>query len=602
VPGSRSPRSGVTAEPVAVVGLACRVPGAEDPDGFAELLLAGHQQFTDIPDDRMPGYDAAATGVHPIRAALLERADLFDGALLSIGPRMTAWMDPQQYHLLELTWRALESAAIPPAALAGTDTAVYVSTTSADFRDLRVRSGSVDRYSFLHITPVWLANRISHQFDLRGPSILVDTACAGGLTTVALAVGALRAGDTDVAIAGSANLLADGYAQDVMTRMSVVSPTGTPRPFDAGADGYVRGEGVFVFVLKRLADALADHDPVHAVIYGSGMNHDGRGGGLVRPDSASQRRLFERSLRQAGADITDLGYVEAHAAGAPVGDAIEATTLRQMLDDRPDGPASHAAGPDGRLWVGSVKSNIGHLEGAAGAASLVKAILVLKYGAIPPTPGFRGPPDDAGPGDTPLAFVDRTVDWPRPAGGRRLIGVNSFGFGGANANVVLGDGPEPGPAPAAPAAPTTGWPVPVSAHTPEALSQLAGALAAHLGGERPDAFVSVVRTLQHGRAHLRHRRIVVADSTATLREGLRLLAEGRSGPRLIRPGDAPADPAVRDWLDGTGDEWPATVSAPDVQRLPLVPYPFQWRAQRGAGHRPVPPPHSASWNPVSGLR
>jgi acyl transferase domain-containing protein len=588
------------AEPVAIVGIACRVPGADDPDGFAELLFAGRQQFTDVPAARILEYDPAWTGVPQVRAAVLERPDLFDALFFGIGPRMAAWMDPQMFHLLELTWRALESAAIAPASLAGTDTAVYVSTTSSDHKDRNSVEGRIDRYSFMSSLNTFFANRISFQYDLHGPSITIDTACAGGLTAVALAVGALRAGEADVAIAAGSNLLAHGYNHAVLMNMGAVSRTGTARPFDARADGYVRGEGVFVFVLKRLDDALADNDPIHAIVYGSAMNHDGKAGGLVRPDSRSQQRLLRRALDQAGAEIADIGYLEAHAAGAPVGDAIETATFRQMLQELPGGPPQRAAGPDGRLWLGSVKANIGHLEGAAGSASLMKAILALRYDAIPPTPGFEKLHEDINLDGVPLAVADQVVAWPRTVG-RRLIGVDSFGVGGANAHVVIGDGPRRAAPPPRPAA---GWLVPVSAQSPAALTQLAAELAEHLTGVGDDAvdFESVVRTLQHGRSHLRHRRIARADGVATLVRRLRDIAEGRADPDVLTPGeDADAlAPALGAWLAGTADRWPDAASAPDVLRRPLTHYPFQWRSHWVREKPPaVPPPYTASRNPAA---
>jgi 3-oxoacyl-[acyl-carrier-protein] synthase II len=582
--------AGPAADGIAVVGLACRVAGTDDADGFAQLMLDGRQQFTDIPAARMPGYDPEQTGLKTIRAAVLERTDLFDAAFFGISPRMAAWMDPQQYLLLETSWRALEDAAIPPSGLAGTETGVYISTTCTDFRDRSVGDKVMDRYSILGASSAFLANRISYQYDLCGPSMTLDTACAGGLTTVALATSALRNREIDLALAGSVNLLSYGYMHAVMVSMGAVSRTGAPRCFDAQADGYVRGEGVFVFVLKRLADALADQDPVHAVIRGAAVSHDGRAGGLTKTDSRSQQRLISRALRQAGVTVADLGYVEAHAAGSPVGDAIEVTTLGQLLAEQPGDPPS-AGGPTGILWVGSAKSNIGHLEGAAGAASLLRAVMVLRRGAIPPTPGFGTLHPDADLRGMPVAIADRMVPWPRTAGSRRLVGVDSFGVGGSNAHVVLEEAAEPAAGPAA----GSDALVPLSTAAPEALVQLAGALADRIGGGDPGSFQATVHTLQQGRTHLRHRRIVRADSSAALADGLRALASGLPHPRVIGPGQhtGQLDPAPRGWLDGAQDRWPDQVAVPRLGRVPLSPYPFQRRSHWVGPDRPPPvaPPY-----------
>jgi 3-oxoacyl-[acyl-carrier-protein] synthase II len=569
----------VPAMPIAVAGMACQAPGADDLTGFLQLLMAGRQQFTEVPEARMPGYDPSSTGVPSMRAALLERPDLFDAAFFRISPRMASWMDPQQRLLLETSWRALEDAAIAPDRLAGTETGVYVATTSTDFRHQLLDAGAVDRYSALGTLATFHANRISHHYDLRGPSITLDTACAGGLTSVGLAVSALRSGDIDLALAGAVNFLGHGYMHSVMMRFGALSPTGSARCFDASADGYVRGEGVFLIVLKRLEDALADGNPVHAVIRGCALSHDGRGGGLVRTDSTAQQHLIRRALAQAGADIADVGYLEAHAAGTLVGDATEVMALRRLLDQRPGGPPALGAGPHDRLWVGSVKGNIGHLEGAAGAASLLKALLVLRYGVIPPTPGFSVLNPDIDLAGVPMAIADRPQPWDRRAGRPRLAGVNSFGVGGSNAHLLLEEGPASQPGgDTAPGDPAPGdrcpVQVPLSAATHDALAALAQRLADHLAQVPAESFPMITATLRDGRARLAEQRIITADGVDTLREALRAVAKDMEHPLVTVPEDGRAGS-------------PADRGHRPVPMTSLVPYPFQ---RRSYWFSPSPPP------------
>ncbi|OKI48961.1 polyketide synthase [Micromonospora sp. CB01531] len=543
---------------IAVVGAACQVPGADNLYSFRDNLAAARQFIADVPDARLPGYTAPA----PLRASLLENPADFDARFFAISPRMANWMDPQQRLLLETTWRALEDAAIDPRTTAGAQAGVYVSTTSNDFRDQARDAAAVEPYSALGLLPAYHANRISYQYDWRGPSITLDNACAAGLTTVGLAVSGLRSGEIDLGVACGVNVLGHGYMQSVMLKFGAVSPSGTPRCFDADANGYVRGDGVFCFILKRLADAIADQDPIHGVIKGCVLSHDGRSGGLTRTDRDSQVRLIRRSLAQAGATPTELGYVEAHAAGTLIGDATEVAALVDLLGTHT------AAGPAGRLWVGSVKANIGHLEGAAGAASLMKALLILRFGQIPPTPGFRIPNPGMPIAGTAVGIADHLLPWPAPTGDQpaRLLGVNSFGVGGSSGHLTLADPPHPNPRTPAPPHTDQHW-IPMSAADPQALQCLAADLADHVQDLPTSAMPAVVHTLQAGRAHLQHRRLVHATDPTSLAHALR--ESDSNGP--------PPPPALADWLAGRQDQWPAEHAAPAVRRVPLTPYPFQRR-------------------------
>ncbi|WP_203693490.1 polyketide synthase [Catellatospora coxensis] len=563
---------------MAIVGMAARVPGAEDSRGYWDLLNSGQTMIAPVPDGRLRGFSPDMAGVDVPWAALWADTDDFDPSVFGISPRLAAWIDPQQRLLLEASWHALESAGIPPSSLGGSDTAVYVSTTASDWRQVMADEGLVDRYSALGLLLTYLSSRISYQYDLRGPSLTIDTACSGGLTAVALAVSGLRSGDYRTAIAASANLYLHGFMHAVMMRFGALSPTGQARSFDDAANGYVRGEGVFCFVLKRLSDALSDGDPVLAVIRGCSLNHDGRAGGMTLTDPASLARLMQTALAQAGVDVADLGYVEAHAAGTPLGDAQEVHGLLHALRDRPGGMPNQGSGPEQRLWVGSVKSSIGHLEGSAGAASLAKAVHVLRHRSIPPTPGFADLNHRIDLAGTPVAIAQEAVPWPDGSHGPRLVGVNSFGVGGANAHVVLEEPPrqphtETGHGDQA-------MPVPLSAATDAALMQLAGALAA-VSAEGP-SFDAVTWTLQTGRESMRSRQIVVAQDIDELREALTALAEGTADSDALAAQTArlSAEGArlASVWLAGDEVDWSALWQHRiPPRRVELASYPFQRR-------------------------
>jgi acyl transferase domain-containing protein len=360
-----------------------------------------------------------------------------------------------------------------------------------------------------------------------------------------------------------------------MMRFGALSPTGQTACFDESAAGYVRGEGAFCFVLKRLDDALADGDPVHAVIRGCAMNHDGRAGGMVLNDPESQSRLILSSLSQAGLDPADLGYIEAHAAGTPLGDSQELQGLLRVIATRPEGIPKRMNGPEGRQWVGSVKANIGHLEGAAGAAGLAKAILSLRHAAIPATAGFARLNHRVDLADMPVALTDRLVPWPDSPDGPRRAGVNSFGVGGANAHVVLEEPPREA------AVRSTGGelrPIPLSAASETAMIELAERLREFLARPEAPGFDSVAWTLQTGRAQLNVRRVLLARDNAGLRTALMTLTRGEPSPDVCAPGDAiEAFPPAQVWLDGGRAEWRTLWREAPPRRVPIVPYPFQRR-------------------------
>ncbi|MFI9772289.1 beta-ketoacyl synthase N-terminal-like domain-containing protein [Streptomyces sp. NPDC052415] len=581
-----------TAPPVAVIGMACRVPGGDGPEELWRTLCAGDEMITEVPADRLTGYDRELAGPAGLRAAVLEDVDAFDADFFGIGRRMAVWMDPQQRLLLETSWQALESAGIAPSSLRGEEVGVFVGSATSDFRDRMLITGTLDRYSAVGTITSYLANRLSHHYDLRGPSITVDTACSSGLSAVAAAVSGLRAGDFDTALVGASNVCVAGWMPAAMAYMGALSPSGSCIPFSPQADGYVRGEGALCFVLRRLDDALRDGDPVMAVIVGSATNHDGRSGGLTRTDAGSQTRLLRRALTQASLSPRAIGYLEAHAPGTSA-DSLEIDALRDLLPPAPGHSPGPLGGPDGRLWIGSVKAAVGHLEGAAGAVGLAEAILVLLNGAIP---GARGLLTlDPGLETEHLPPRPEPVPWPHDADRPRRAAVSSFGIGGSNAHLVL---EEPPLARESGGGRWTRGPlvVPLSATDPESLRRQAARLGEHLAAPAAATeLAQIAWTLQTGRDHLACRALLYASDVAELRSALDDLARDGKPPQP----DTPADPdhparqtvqAGHAWLEGTAVTWADLWEQPPSQRVRLPGYAFR---RVPLGFAPVPRPRPA---------
>ncbi|MFI6099275.1 amino acid adenylation domain-containing protein [Lentzea sp. NPDC051213] len=413
---------------IAVIGMSCTVPGASDVDEFWSLLERGECRIGDVPPSRTADL---GTG---FKAALLDRVDLFDAEFFGITPRQAASMDPQQRMLLELSLHALQHAGIEPESLAGNDVGVFVGACGYDYRERLLGAGAADGYATTGTFPAFLANRVSHHYDFTGPSLTVDTACSAALTALATAMASLRSGDCGMALVGAANLLSSSFNTTAFGQAGMLSPNGHSRVFDDAADGFVRGEGAGWVVLKPLSQARADGDRVLAVLRGAAVNHGGRAASLTSPNPAAQTRLIRRALTQAGLGASALGYVEAHGTGTALGDPIEIDGIAGALD------GAAAAGPDGRLWVGSVKSNIGHLEGASGIVGLIKVILALQHGVIPASVGFSQLNNDISTDGTPITVASRPVAWPAD-GTSRVAAVSAFGFGGSNGHVIVEEAP-----------------------------------------------------------------------------------------------------------------------------------------------------------------
>ncbi|NEA15186.1 non-ribosomal peptide synthetase/type I polyketide synthase [Streptomyces halstedii] len=566
---------------VAIIGMGCRLPGgASDHRTFWRNLMEGKDCITPTPPDR---YDVTTLGsrlrdkpgrLTGGRGGYIDGFDEFDPAFFGISPREADHMDPQQRKLLEVAWEALEDGGQRPAELAGSDVAVYVGAFTLDYKILQFSDlgfTSLAAHTATGTMMTMVSNRVSHCFDFRGPSLSIDTACSSSLVAVHLACQALDRGESDLALAGGTLLHMAPQYTVAETKGGFLSPEGRSRTFDAGADGYVRAEGVGLVALKRLEDAVRDGDRIHAVILGSGVNQDGRTNGITVPNAEAQVSLIRRVCAEAGIAPGGLQYMEAHGTSTPVGDPIEANALARAL--------AVGRAPGDRCYVGSVKTNIGHTESAAGIAGLIKTVLCLKHRYIPPHINLErlNPAIDADA--LPYEIPTRPTAWPEHEGPARA-GVNSFGFGGTNAHVVLEEAPPvapDGPAttagrtavtaagpPADRSAPTApdgrAWSIlPLSARHPDALGELAAGITGELAGgdgRAPVSLADLGHTLAHRRQHLTERLSVVYTSRASLDEALTAYRRGEPHPRVVQGRLRTAEDRRLVWVfTGMGPQW-----------------------------------------------
>jgi acyl transferase domain-containing protein/acyl carrier protein len=520
-------------EPIAVVGMGCRMPGGVDStEAFWAMLRDGVDAIRDIPAvhwdaDAHHDPDLQRPGrIRTRRAGIVDGLREFDAEFFGISPREAAGMDPQQRLLLETSWEAMEHAGVAAESLAESRTGVFIGICTADNlqRLSLLEPEAVDAYLTTGNLHCVAAGRLSYFYGFHGPSIAIDTACSSSLVAVHLACQSLRAGECGVALAGGVNRMAWAGTSISFSQSGMLSPDGTCKTFDDAADGYVRGEGCGVVVLKRLSDALAQGDAVLAVIRGSAVNQDGRSSGLTVPNVVSQQALIRDALARAGVEPARVSYVEAHGTGTSLGDPIEMEALATVF-----GPHHPKDRP---LHVGSVKTNIGHLEAAAGIAGLLKAILALTHEAIPPNLHFRVPSRRIPWEAIPIRVPDALTPWPR-GDAPRIAGVSSFGFSGTNAHVLIEEAP-----PARPASASAARPVhllALSARTEDALREQVRRYAAHLGVHGDLPIADVCFTANAGRSHFRHRLGVLAGSTAELRGRLEAQLRGESVAGVVDP-------------------------------------------------------------------
>lgn len=510
-------------EPIAIVGMACRFAGGIDSlEKFWELLRSGGDAIGDLPDGRWDSYGAAgrdfAAAVRDVtkRGAFLDDIAGFDADFFDITPREAALMDPQQRIVLELAWEALEHAGIPPRALGGTDTGVFMGVGSDDYgRRLLEDLPTIEAWTGIGGAVCAVSNRVSYVMDLRGPSMSVDTACSSSLVSIHLAAQALRNGECPVALAGGVLVMTAPGLSMVLDAAGATSPDGRSKSFDASADGYGRGEGAGVIVLKRLSDACRDGDRVLAVLRGSAVHQDGKTAGIMAPNGEAQAHLMRRAYEQAGIDPLSVGYVEAHGTGTRVGDPLEAGAMASVF-----GPGRPAGAP---CLIGSVKPNIGHLEAGAGVAGVIKTVLALQHGEVPPHANFSTPNPAIDWANAGIEVATETVPWPSIDGPRRA-GVSGYGYGGTLAHVILEQGDATDSA-----GDETGGLFMLSGGSEAAVRDNAARLAAALVADTDLSTVDIGHTLAHRREHLSHRAAVVAGDRAELVERLTELAEAGTG-------------------------------------------------------------------------
>jgi acyl transferase domain-containing protein/acyl carrier protein len=533
-------------DPIAIVGIGCRFPRADGPDAFWQLVRDGGDAITEVPADR---WNAAALHSDDPRApgrmttrwgGFIDGIDRFDAGFFGITPREAPFVDPQQRLLLEAAWEAFEDAGIPPDRLAGTATGVYVGIGTHDYSLIGWSDHrAIGAYTGAGTSASIAANRVSYVLDLRGPSMAIDTACSSSLVAVHLACQGLWNDEATLAVAGGVNAILLPVGTIGLSKAGAMAPDGRCKVFDARADGYVRSEGVGTVVLKRLSQATADGDRVYATILGSATNTDGRTNGLMAPNRWAQEAVIREAWRRAGASPGDAQYVEAHGTGTLLGDPIEAKALGSVLNSgRQDGL---------RCLIGSVKANVGHLEAAAGIAGLIKLALMIRHRTIPPSVHFERPNPHIPFATLPLRVATSAEPWPEP--GPVLAGVSSFGFGGANAHIVM----SAPPLSAARLPPTQSemaqtHVLPVSARSHGALRDLVARYLDQLGVQASRRLVEVCHTAGVRRTHHAHRAAFVASTHEEMRERCRAWL------------DAPAPPGAQPGkltfvFPGQGSQW-----------------------------------------------
>lgn len=535
-------------DPIAITGIGCRYPGgAHGPAAFWRMLCEGVDAISEIPSDRWnvaAYYDAEPDRPGKTNSrwgGFLPAIDHFDPGFFGISPREAAFMDPQQRLLLETAWESMEDAGLVPDPVLGANTGVFVGLSTYDYSQIQASFSdktSLDAHTTTGSVLSIAANRISYLFNLHGPSFVVDTACSSSLVAVHLACQSLRRGECTSALAGGVNAILTPDTYIGFSRMSMLSPDGRCKAFDARANGFVRGEGVGIIVLKPLSAAQADGDRIYAVIRGSAVNQDGRTSSLTVPGSEAQKRLIQTACQDAGVSPDDIVYVEAHGTGTAVGDPIETAAIGAVI-------GANRTRPD--CLIGSVKTNIGHLEAGSGLAGIIKTALVLHHGEVPPNLHFEHPNPEIDFTAWKLRVPVHRENLPRPDA---LAGINSFGFGGTNAHAILQGMPRENPPP--PPARTADLFL-LSDRSAEGLRTLASKYAEWLPSTT-EPLESLCHTLAARRRHHSHRLAIAAESRDAVEEKLRAFVAGESRTGLSSAVAGGAAPIVFVFT-GQGPQW-----------------------------------------------
>ncbi len=546
-------------EPIAVIGMACRFPGgADSPKAYWELLKNRVDGIVAVPADRWDNdalfdADAEVPGKVTTRwGGFLPQVDRFDAAFFGISPREAIRMDPQQRLLLEVAWEAFEDAGLPMEKLAGSRTGVFIGvhSQSNDYYLMQALAPEeLDIYSGTGTSHNVISGRISYLYDLHGPNVALDTACSSSLAALHLAVQSLRSGESNLVLAGGVNVILSPEFSIMTSRMRMMAADGRCKAFDSRADGFVRSEGSGAVVLKRLSDALKDGDPILAVIRGSAINQDGHSNGLTAPNGRAQQMVIRDALANAGVKPSEVSYIETHGTGTALGDPIEVEALGEIYGKLQ---------PNGLPCVlGSTKTNLGHLEGAAGIAGFIKTVLMLQHHTIPANLHFKQLNPHISLAGTRLQIASDETAWETGAQ-HRLAGVSAFGWSGTNVHLILEEFPQTGkveeaqPAERQPGIPTL---LPISARSPEALKALAEAYRAQLAAGET-ALADLCYAAANKRSHHEHRLAVVGHTPQALSEALEFFIRGASHPRLST-GFAPGNkkPGVVFVFSGQGGQW-----------------------------------------------
>ncbi|MFP5391012.1 MAG: type I polyketide synthase, partial [Gammaproteobacteria bacterium] len=533
-------RSSAARDDIAIVGMACRFPGARNYDEYWQSLRDGVFSVTEVPAARW----STERFYSPERedenktvskwGGFIDDIDRFDAALFKISPREAELMDPQQRIMLELAWSCFEDAGYAPSAFRGSDTGVYLGVCNFDYKAMVERSaGPVEAHISTGVHTTLIPNRISYEFDLRGPSIPIDTACSSSLVALEAAVHAMRRGECSAALVGGISILLHPTHFISFSKAGMLSPRGVCRSFDEGADGYVRGEGAGVILIKPLKDALRDGDRIYGLVKGAAVNHGGKVSTVTSPNPFAQSKVIDKAFQDAGISPASVNYIEAHGTGTPKGDPIEMNALMRAY-----GSLAKSAGlelPERSCGIGSVKTNIGHLEAAAGIAGVIKVLLAMKYRALPQLLHFTRPNPRIKIDGSPFYFVDKAQPWEAGADGMRRAGVSSFGFGGVNAHILLEEYAEPPVA----AAPASAEPLlfVLSAKSRDSLQRYARRLAEWLDNpaahpwDRPFSMAALAWSLQQREA-LDERAAFEASTPDELKARIGQWLDGHAGPGI----------------------------------------------------------------------
>ncbi len=616
-------------EPIAIIGMACNFPSAPHIDAFWKMLDDGIDAFSPIPTDR-PGFSFdGLEAEHPACrwGAFIKDVAGFDAKFFGLSPAEVEYMDPQHRKMMEVFWGTIENAGYHPSYLADTNTGVYTGISSNDYSQMVCSYElPVNAYTATGLSQAMLSNRLSYFFNLHGPSETIDTACSSALVAVHRAVQSLRNGECQQAIAGGVNLILSPHAFLALNKTGFLSEDGVCKAFDASANGYVRGEGAGAVFLKPLSKAVADKDFIHAVIKGSAINHGGRTASLTSPSERAQADLLKTAYRNAGVATDTITYVEAHGTGTVLGDPIEINGLKQAF-------LSDNGGEDQErinkyCGVGTVKTNIGHLEAAAGIAGLIKTVLALKYKTIPATLHFNQQNPYIDIENTHFYFVREKTPWTKltdkdDTAIPRRAGVSSFGFGGTNAHVVLEEAPE---MPIVEKEGQNSFLILLSAKSDSLLKNLIRQWIDFIDNEINSSVSGNIRladiayTLQTGRTHQARRAAIISNSKAGLKLMLNTALSRREEDELFFFEGAGAlgyrrlkelGDLAESWLQGKDIDWQGVNRDQYVKRVPLPGYQFDrkpyWapielrrsEAKQIADTDREPAPAEKSFRPVS---